>query len=533
MDEKISILNSFWNSCADIKLVKEFELQEDCFWGSIQMDATPKNSLLFDVKVPLSYPLSNDSISIRFCCKNDISCSHINDDNSICILTPKDSNFENRLKHEELLLKKWRDIYYIGEKKDDRYEYPITDYSSNDTFFFTDIEHGLKKGEFGEFTFVKFSEIPLEDKHTCNYYIKTIGKNKCQWSNIVHSRANTSDGLFYFIEEEPVVKCRWTAKNWNEINTLLSQKFKEHLYSIKTHKGKKNLLHFLLGYKISSTEIHWQMIQVEKNEIPLKGQKIVPNYYEYNFENKPIRWAKTVNCSYNRYFGRGALPYELAEKRILIIGVGAVGSSLAKILTRGGAKNITLCDNDEVATGNICRSEYLITQVQYPKVCALGNLLSNISPFVDINFIPLIDKRLDTEYRKRTTEILDSFDYIFDCSSDSELAYIFHELKPQVCIINISISNKANELVCSVGFDFAHEKALIFKNLETTEDLSFYEGTGCWSPTFEASFYDINGMLNLTIQNIANKISNKIPVSTFMVKKQINNNSINLITVDY
>lgn len=535
MEEKISILNSFWSSCADIKLVKEFELQENCFWGSIQMDATPKNSLLFDVKVPLSYPLSNDSISIRFYCKNDISFSHINDDNSICILTPKDNNFESRLKHEERLLKEWRNIYYIEEKRDDRYEYLIADYYGNGAFFFTDVEHDFKKGEFGEFTFIKLSEIPLLDEYICNYYIKTIGTNKCQWANMIHSKQNDSNsiGIFYFIEEEPVVKCRWTAKKWNEINALFNQQLKKRLYDIKTNNGKNFLLHLLLGYKISSTEIHWQMIQVEKNEIPVKGQKIATNYYEYDFEKKPIHWAKTVNCSYNRYFGRGALPYELAEKRILIIGVGAIGSSLAKILTRGGARNITLCDIDSVETGNICRSEYLISQVQCPKVYALGSQLNSISPFVDINIIPPTDKRLDTEYRKRTTETLESFDYIFDCSSDSELAYIFHKLKPHACIINISISNKANEMVCSVGFDFAHEKALIFRNLETTEDLSFYEGTGCWNPTFEASFYDINGMLNLTIQNIANKISNRIPVSTFVVKKQISNNSINLITVDY
>ncbi|MDL2239150.1 ThiF family adenylyltransferase [Bacteroidales bacterium OttesenSCG-928-K03] len=533
MEEKTSILNAFWRSCIDIQLIQEFNIKDDGFWGCIQMDASPKEHLIFDVKVPLSYPLSNDSISTRFYCQNDISCSHVNLDNSICFFTPKHNDFEERLKLEETLLKEWRDTYYINEMKDDRYEYLITDYSNNDVFFFTDIDYNFKKGEYGEFTFTIHNEIPIKPIPIRNFYIKTIGKVNCKWAEQIHSSTLNCIGLYYFMDEEPVSKCRWIAKNWDEIDTLVNQRFKKYLYDIKHDGTKDSLLCILIGYKISATEIHWQMIQITKNKIPVKGIKKAPGYYEYFFEKELISWSRTVNCSYNRYFGRGALPPEISDKKILIIGTGAIGSSLAKILVKGGLRDITLCDIDCVETGNICRSEYSISHIQSPKVLALMGTLSEISPFVNIYIIDPVNKRLDIEYREQTIERLKHYDLIFDCSSDSELAYVFNELEIKNTIINISISNKANDLVCAVGTDFAHEKAIIFENLETTENLHFYEGTGCWHPTFEASYYDINGMLNLAIQNIANKISSNIPLSTFVIKKQIKNNSINLETIDY
>ena len=57
-----------------------------------------------------------------------------------------------------------------------------------------------------------------------------------------------------------------------------------------------------------------------------------------DFRQGQIQWAETVDISYKYFFGRGAMPIELANKKMLIMGVGAIGSILAETLTRCGAK---------------------------------------------------------------------------------------------------------------------------------------------------------------------------------------------------
>ncbi|MBK7872890.1 MAG: ThiF family adenylyltransferase [Saprospiraceae bacterium] len=52
---------------------------------------------------------------------------------------------------------------------------------------------------------------------------------------------------------------------------------------------------------------------------------------------------------------------KLTNKKILIIGVGAVGSMIAKTLTRGGCRFIDFVDHDLKEPENICRSEYIFS----------------------------------------------------------------------------------------------------------------------------------------------------------------------------
>jgi hypothetical protein len=100
-------------------------------------------------------------------------------------------------------------------------------------------------------------------------------------------------------------------------------------------------------------------------------------------------------------------------------------------------------------------------------------------------------------------------------------------------VINISISNKARELVCVTGKSISNDKQVIFEKLNQDENLLFYEGTGCWSPTFQASFFDINSLLNLAVKNISLKTINSERLQTFIIKQNVTSSTINLVTIDY
>ena len=74
----------------------------------------------------------------------------------------------------------------------------------------------------------------------------------------------------------------------------------------------------------------------------------------------------------------------LANKRVVILGCGSVGSLVSLELARSGVANFLLVDPDIVEYHNICRHQCGLTDVGDLKVNALEKRLKNINPSVHI-----------------------------------------------------------------------------------------------------------------------------------------------------
>ena len=88
-----------------------------------------------------------------------------------------------------------------------------------------------------------------------------------------------------------------------------------------------------------------------------------------------------------RCFGRGAFSKNLVEKKIAIVGLGAIGSILAESLARSGIYSLGLWDSDIVEPGNICRSIYDARDLGGSKVQALAQKIRAINPICEANEI--------------------------------------------------------------------------------------------------------------------------------------------------
>ncbi|MDE5554591.1 MAG: ThiF family adenylyltransferase, partial [Muribaculaceae bacterium] len=76
----------------------------------------------------------------------------------------------------------------------------------------------------------------------------------------------------------------------------------------------------------------------------------------------------------------------LAAARVIVFGVGGVGSWCAEGLVRSGLKHITIVDCDNVAVSNINRQLMATTEtVGLPKVEALKAHLLTVSPAAEID----------------------------------------------------------------------------------------------------------------------------------------------------
>ena len=100
----------------------------------------------------------------------------------------------------------------------------------------------------------------------------------------------------------------------------------------------------------------------------------------------------------------------LSAVRVIVFGVGGVGSWCAEGLVRSGVTHLTLVDADCVAPSNINRQRMAtVSTVGHPKVDVLKELLLDINPSADITAI----QARFTDDTAASFE-LDSYDYIID-----------------------------------------------------------------------------------------------------------------------
>lgn len=148
----------------------------------------------------------------------------------------------------------------------------------------------------------------------------------------------------------------------------------------------------------------------------------------------------------------------LSEVRVILFGVGGVGSWCAEGLVRSGVKHLTIVDSDRVSITNVNRQLMATTKtVGQVKVEALKNHLLEINPNAEIEAIQAI-------YCEDTAERfdLDSYDYVVD-AVDS--------LKDKALLILKATASKA-KFYCSLG-------AALKTNPLKVQVAEFWDVRGC------------------------------------------------------
>lgn len=544
--DRIQTIESSFKTKKNIVLLTPFRtIQNNSSIIEGKISLTINNQTLhFNVHIRPEYPLVNGEFSTIFSCHQIEGYLHQLRHGKICIKSPKTAILSEKLHLDIEALEQWMLKYYIHEEVDDQYEYLLFEYSDTEIktqLLFTEVQHTFAKGEYGKFTYalINKKQWAKNDFEEINY-IQFIGNQKCEWGNVYYNpNILYNIGLWLYIEEEPVNHSGIIVKNWKELEPYLSQQQLTFLYDSLVKKKKRVMSFCLIGYNISQTEkqeVHWQLIKIPPINIPVKGKKVQQKFCGITCKPQPIHWSFTKNCSYARFFGRGKLSSKITEQKILIIGIGAIGSTLACSLTRGGSRFLTLADFDFVETGNICRSEYLFTQMGISKVIALMHQLEAISPFINIkifnnvNGIPKIHPQQTTAFLELENG-LKHFDLIFDCSTDMEIAYMLDQMNLKAKVFNLSITNEAKELGVITGATITEDKALIFKQLSQSDELLF-EGQGCAIPTFKASYVDINLLVNYALKNIDIRLQKEIN-NSFVIKTNQLDSTLQLIINEY
>jgi len=531
MSERLKRIIELIRNIKDVKIVNDFELDGSVIKGmvSVSVDAV---SLCFNLHISQHYPFQfHDTECIRFQNNELLEYNHVNDDGSICIHTHQCADLKTKINLDFDSLKHWIIKYYINREQDNHYEHIIVPYdlfeNCYDYFLFTDVDYQFTQGQFGFFNYSFQSNGIIKENNSRVYLVQSFEVEKklypCKWSKFYQS-VKMLRGIFLFTKVPPIINERFAVQNWIQLEPFVNQSFLDFLYSIDkgTPKNKRPIvLPLLIGYEIASGEIHWQCALIKHDEFPNYGVKSANTSRSFigKFKDQKIIWAQTKNISYKYYFGRGTLNNKLSESKILIIGIGAIGSILATTLVRGGCTSLSICDHDIKEPENVCRSEYLFLTGITNKVNDLAQLLSGISPFAEIelseqltDFTKFIFN--DPNSFKVLEVVFNKYDLIFDCTTDNDLAYIFDQLDLNAEVFNLSITNQAKSLLCVRKPNIYKWICDVFPMIDSEKTI-LYNPTGCWNPTFSASYNDIESLVQYAIRHINLSYENQKPISNF------------------
>ena len=494
--------------------------------------------LQWEVRIASFYPYKVDnSESIHFFNTSLIAYPHIMRSGFLCLHTPKVENSKEQFKIDILRLKEWVDKYYVRKEKDEHYEELVVAHNLIGdiyyNFLYTDTNKEFPKKDYGTVDLTMFVPGVHDGKRMDTFLANTFHSKisgeeyVCQWGK-GNKKQMRFEGIYCFLEQAPSLYDKFVLESYNDMSSLFSWSQMQFLYKRSVNKEEAQRVPLFCGYKIPNGEMRWQVAMLKANDFPIKSEKVKCGgrpFINYSYTKTLIDWASSYNCSYDYFFGRGCLPSSLAEKKILIIGIGAIGSMVAKTLARSGSKYLGLYDVDLKEPGNVCRSEYDFLSGISDKSYELSSVLQSMSPFVQCEISP---KALDSwikltmdndETKNAIQEILNKYDIIFDCSTDDSMMYVLDKLNLRAKLINISISNHANELVCAMGNNITETVKFIFTQIIKSDTLDMFYPTGCWSPTFKASYNDIATKLQLALKHIIGMLTAIEPESNFYVSE--------------
>ena len=114
---------------------------------------------------------------------------------------------------------------------------------------------------------------------------------------------------------------------------------------------------------------------------------------------------------------------KLLASRVLIIGVGGLGSPVAMYLAAAGVGRIILCDDDKVDLSNLQRQiAHRTSDIGIAKTQSAKNTLLALNPEISVD---TIEKRLT---RSELLEQVNSCDVVVDASDNFETRFLLNEV---------------------------------------------------------------------------------------------------------
>ena len=315
----------------------------------------------------------------------------------------------------------------------------------------------------------------------------------------------------------------------------------------------------LIGFPIPKivgeppTEIHWQPLffqnckgfKTQREKQDSRGQsrkaKKIWQRLEKNgcfSPSQQLPWGTVENVARERLYARGAYPPKVRSTSIAFFGCGALGSSVAELLARGGVNQLNLFDPDFINFGNLCRHTLDGSFIDVNKAKALAARLSRANPLSTIKGYPVripLSSRLDEAIHQAFAEV----DVFVDCTTSEaafdwlnqyavknnkrliSLFFNFHADLLTICISGDSTpcGNIFTDLKYAVQEEYTSLDPKVYF-CEPLKEEQIIEGAGCWHPTFPARNAHVQILAAHAVDILSNSIDSKQRIGLAAIVKR-------------
>ena len=315
----------------------------------------------------------------------------------------------------------------------------------------------------------------------------------------------------------------------------------------KIRDGKRHLL--LLGFPVPKTFggepeiVFWKALYlpvVSYGKKTAKGFRTnqqgwwLRDKSEVLTRKTKLDWIISENWNQQEISQRGKMNDFLLRKKMLLVGAGCVGASVAEILVRSGIYNLTVVDSDIFEVGNLSRHVLNVGNIGELKELSLCSYLNSLNPHANVE---VINDTLTIDEEFKTNIALDKYDIIIDCTGENSVLDVFQraDFRKSHIIASISVGLGTKHLYMTImngtTFYFNSFYKLISPYIQSERDLfDDYNlprnGIGCWHPTFPARSDDVWLAAATAVKAIENYIITKSEKTLSIVYEQRENDGI-------
>ncbi len=354
-----------------------------------------------------------------------------------------------------------------------------------------------------------------------------------QWGNFI-PKISTLVGAWVLLPNVPVLSPWQAPSTWGELFETASNMGVDLQSALirpfeKLRDGQDHIL--LLGFPIPEViggppyRIHWQAIELPKlstmKEASRGGfRRVAERAMHLDIANvlargRALKWLESKNWDRRPWGSRGHLKAS-ADKNVVIIGLGAIGSAVAEMLVRGGVEHVILIDGDEVEAGNLVRHTLTLDDEGRNKASALADRLNRVSPHARV---AAITSYLDPR-EPLCRRAIEQADLVIDCTANRDVLAEMHAFSWQETTILVSLSIGLNAervyIYSTPGWSFSVSAfdeildPLVREDYDSHPEFELpQEDAGCWHPQFPARSDEIWFVSSLAVKEVEDLLENK------------------------
>lgn len=372
------------------------------------------------------------------------------------------------------------------------------------------------------------------------------------WNDTIdHPTLKISKAMWILLDFIPVLAPWEVPMNWKQLKVIALENginLYDQMCSLYIRASKFLPSCILLGFPIPAKfgredeQIHWQPITIERPKFRGGFRAGLPEAKQAAkiiFHDKsPINWMDSQNGNLLAVSSRGRLNDNITNKKIIVVGAGALGSVVSECLVRAGCEAMTLIDPDRIELGNMSRHLLTTESLDKNKAEELGKRLSLIFPELQVKWIK---KSLQSELNF-DRNFLTNYDLIVDATGSDEVLHYISTSNRNIDagFISVSLGMNANKLFffCQRGNDDfeINFKTILRPFLETeinsTKNIDFpREGLGCWHPLFPARADDVFLMGGVAVKLTEDFLNGRLEKNLYVIEQKSSENGFSGLNV--